>query len=255
MVELSEGVFFIQESPESVLRLGEELKRKGDVVFLQGKKKVFLSKESFLRLAAMVEGFLQSYHESHPSQKGAPSDETALHALQSFDSRTARAFLEVLTQNGTVVMEEGLLRMADFTPRDDEAFEKNARLLLAFCKEREYQPPLLSEAQEYIGVDEKMFSILVKGMREAGMVSIVSGEFLFSLEIEAKLLQVLLKQKDNITLARIRDLTGSSRKFILPLLEYFDAKGYTRRVEGKRVLLTSKLPVHIVAAASFSGCS
>jgi len=95
------------------------------------------------------------------------------------------------------------------------------------------------------GLDEKAFSLLIKGMREAGLVSIVSDEFLFSSEIEEKLLKILLQEKDNITLAKVRDITGSSRKFILPLLEYLDARGYTRRAGDRRVLLASKLPASI----------
>ena len=40
----------------------------------------------------------------------------------------------------------------------------------------------------------------------------------------------------NVTLAAVRDATNSSRKFILPVLEYFDSKGYTRRVGDVRVV-------------------
>lgn len=40
-----------------------------------------------------------------------------------------------------------------------------------------------------------------------------------------------------ITLAAVRDLTGSSRKYTLPMLEHFDTKGVTRRVGDKRILL------------------
>ena len=41
----------------------------------------------------------------------------------------------------------------------------------------------------------------------------------------------------DITLAGVRDMTGSSRKYVLPLLEYFDSRGITRRIEDKRIFL------------------
>ncbi|HRX26348.1 MAG TPA: SelB C-terminal domain-containing protein, partial [Aminivibrio sp.] len=112
-------------------------------------------------------------------------------------------------------------------------------------RERGFQPPLISEAREKLALSEDAFSILLNGMRKTGMVSIVSGEFILSAEVENELLRILLREKDGITLARVRDITGSSRKFILPLLEYLDAKGYTRRAGEKRVLLASKLPGEI----------
>ncbi|MEG1604147.1 MAG: SelB C-terminal domain-containing protein [Cloacibacillus sp.] len=40
-----------------------------------------------------------------------------------------------------------------------------------------------------------------------------------------------------ITLANVRDVTESSRKYTLPLLEYFDSKGVTRRAGEKRILI------------------
>ena len=39
-----------------------------------------------------------------------------------------------------------------------------------------------------------------------------------------------------MTLAEFRDMTGSSRKYALPLLEYMDKQGITKRVEDYRVL-------------------
>jgi selenocysteine-specific elongation factor len=104
---------------------------------------------------------------------------------------------------------------------------------------------VISEAREILAIGEEAFSTLLNGMRETGMVSVVSGEFLLSAEVENELLRILLREKDGITLARVRDITGSSRKFILPLLEYLDAKGFTRRAGEKRVLLASKLPREI----------
>jgi hypothetical protein len=40
-----------------------------------------------------------------------------------------------------------------------------------------------------------------------------------------------------ITVARARDLTGSSRKHVLPLLQFLDDHGLTRRIGDDRVLV------------------
>ena len=141
--------------------------------------------------------------------------------------------------------EEGLLRLSGFEPRDDEAFERLSASVLSFCRKRGFQPPIIAEAREETGLGEREFSALLKGMRETGLISVVSGEFLLSSEVENDLLRILLKEKEGITIARVRDITDSSRKFILPLLEYLDAKGYTRRAGEKRVLMASKLPASV----------
>ncbi len=41
---------------------------------------------------------------------------------------------------------------------------------------------------------------------------------------------------DKMALAEFRDMTGSSRKYSMAILEYIDKLGVTRRVENYRVL-------------------
>ena len=50
-----------------------------------------------------------------------------------------------------------------------------------------------------------------------------------------ELLRAHFTTADTITLAQFRDLTGSSRKIVQPLLEHFDYLKLTRRVGDHRV--------------------
>jgi selenocysteine-specific elongation factor len=45
-----------------------------------------------------------------------------------------------------------------------------------------------------------------------------------------------LRQERTITLARVRDMFGASRKYAQSLLEHLDQRGITRRVGDERVL-------------------
>ena len=45
-----------------------------------------------------------------------------------------------------------------------------------------------------------------------------------------------IKSQGKITMAEVRDLFHSSRKYVLPLLEYLDQQKITRRVGDERVL-------------------
>ena len=53
-----------------------------------------------------------------------------------------------------------------------------------------------------------------------------------------KALQLISEQinKDGkITLAQFRDLIGTSRKYAMPILEYCDNAGYTKKIDDYRV--------------------
>ncbi|MEK7368475.1 MAG: SelB C-terminal domain-containing protein, partial [Planctomycetota bacterium] len=48
-----------------------------------------------------------------------------------------------------------------------------------------------------------------------------------------------IRERGSITAAEFRDLVGTSRKYVIPLLEYFDRIHLTKRVGDKRVLYTT----------------
>ena len=259
ILSLDETVRHLQEAPSDVVKIGERLRMdpkglmllltpdegreeiaRAGVVFLQGERKLFLSPERTVGLATEVVSFLRDFHEAHPSQAGAVADEVSRSALKGFEPRTARAFLEILVSGGVIVAGEGFVRLSTFTPRDDERFARESETLLDICRRRGFQPPLIEELAAESGLDEKSFASLLKEMRETGILSIVSG-FVLSAEVEERLLDLLLKEREGFTLARVRDLTESTRNFVLPLLEYLDAKGYTRRAGEARILIPSRL--------------
>ena len=53
--------------------------------------------------------------------------------------------------------------------------------------------------------------------------------------IKTDLKKFLAKNKE-ITMAEFRDLARTSRKFAVPIMEYFDSQKLTQRVGDKRVL-------------------
>jgi selenocysteine-specific elongation factor len=57
-------------------------------------------------------------------------------------------------------------------------------------------------------------------------------------EIRARL-ERTLRAEGRMTAARFRDVVGTTRKYAVPLLEYFDAAGVTVREGDERVLRTS----------------
>jgi selenocysteine-specific elongation factor len=46
-----------------------------------------------------------------------------------------------------------------------------------------------------------------------------------------------LKERGKITVADVRDMFGTSRKYALPLMEHLDQQHITRRVGDERVLV------------------
>jgi selenocysteine-specific elongation factor len=79
---------------------------------------------------------------------------------------------------------------------------------------------------------------VVDGLARAGEIIRVK-ELLFDAAalrgIEEKLVG-FLKERGEVTVPEFKEMTGLSRKYIIPLLEHFDETKVTLRVGDKRVL-------------------
>jgi len=132
-------------------------------------------------------------------------------------------------------VEDTWVYLPDFQRKDDEALQRGVETLFAYCKKRAFQLPTLEEAKAELlktnlAMDANAFSSLIKSLKNSRRIALLPGEFLLTDEVENDMMELLSKIDGYVTLASVRDATNSSRKFIMPILEYFDSKGHTRRV-------------------------
>ncbi|MDP3049913.1 MAG: SelB C-terminal domain-containing protein, partial [Eubacteriales bacterium] len=83
------------------------------------------------------------------------------------------------------------------------------------------------------------YSEYLSYLTRQGILHRLTGElYLHTEAIEAakESLEGYFRENGEITLGEARDLLSSSRKYILPLLEYLDQQRFTKRVGDKRKL-------------------
>jgi selenocysteine-specific elongation factor len=131
--------------------------------------------------------------------------------------------------------------MPGFTPRDASQLGASGRTILEYCSRREFQPPTLDEISEGTALSAAEIARSLEALRAQGQITLAGGEFLVSRNVLEKLVEKLAGAGGDITVASVRDLTGSSRKYVLPMLEMLDSMGITRRVQDKRILRKTKV--------------
>ena len=78
---------------------------------------------------------------------------------------------------------------------------------------------------------------LLAQLKKSGDAVVLDGTFVTSREMVDQLVEKLSAVQGGVSLADVRELTGSSRKFTVPVMEYLDGQGITRRVGDKRIVL------------------
>lgn len=195
-----------------------------------------VSGEAYSDWEGHIRETLAAFHETNPFLPGMLLDQLAQSALNDLPPKTGRLVLENVIREGTIVQEGPRGRLPDFRNLDSEEFREKTRRILELCRNRGFQLPELEEIPTETGITGEDLKVLLEKLREDGEAAIVGRTFLLSRELEENLVRLLETIEGPISLGAVRDLTSSSRKFILPVLEYFDSKGITRRVGDQRIL-------------------
>jgi selenocysteine-specific elongation factor len=164
----------------------------------------------------------RGHHAQSPVDPGVelPSLASALR----IDPEQLRAALE---DDVELVVEHGYVRDAGHRPRVTESSEAGA--LLAALEAEPFAPP----EPAAVGADASLVRWLV---REGVAVDLDGVVFAASAVEEARRrVRAALAERGAVTVADVRDLLGSTRKYVLPILNRLDAEGVTRRRGDERI--------------------
>jgi len=198
----------------------------------------FADSVAYTILRDRITQVLKDYHEKQPSLSGMPKEALNRVCLSEADKKLFFPTLAMLQKEGRIAIDGNLTRLAEHTPKLSEKQQSLAEDIAARFQSAKFTPPTEKELLESIP-DAPAREALQWLLSTGELVKIDEGLYLHrdALANAESLIRDYLSKHPNITVSQFRDLIGSSRKFVVPLLEYFDSKRVTRRVGDARVLL------------------
>ena len=199
-----------------------------------------LSRDAYEAMAVRVERTLAMTHRTSPLRAGASREEVRS-ALDLAPKRYA-ALVARLVADGRVAERGSALALPGHRPAlnaDQEARWSRARAALA---REPLQPPTAAVVQKDFGIAGDLLAALA----ERGDLVRVGPDAVFLPDAVARFGDAVIDALRDapITVARARDLTGSSRKHVVPLLQFLDDHGITRRVGDDRILIHDPATSH-----------
>ena len=182
--------------------------------------------EGFAALADRLRDVLSEYHRQFPLRRGVSKEE--LRSRLGLESRAFEQVATLLAQRSELKEAAGSVSLPGHEPRPDAAQEERARQLLAALRSQPFSPPSLD------GDDD-----LLSYLEDRGDIVWVAEGIVFAAEAYREMVQRVvahLQERRTVTLAQVRDLLGTSRKYAQALLEHMDEQRLTRRVGDERVL-------------------
>ncbi len=227
---LKEDLEQLLDAPrEEVQRAVERLAAEDKVVKLGDDQAPWLMEAGvWARLVDTMTDILRQYHRENPMRPGMSKEE--LRSRLKLDPKLAGAVVSLAQKHGVVVEQAGLVRLADHTiklnPVQEEKLQRFVQALLA----TPFMPPSPGDFE----VDRELLGVL----RNSGEVIEVAEGIAFhrdALQEAVKIAMDAIDSKGSVTIADLRDLLGTTRKYALALLEYMDRVKLTVRVGDVRV--------------------
>jgi selenocysteine-specific elongation factor len=212
----------------------------GDVVsYVQAGKAMYVHAMCWRELLDGIGDAMRIFHEAHPLRPGARREELRV-MVQGEPSDDLFAYgVEHLVHEGTLKSDNALIRLRDYkialTPEQEEIRDAIARVL----KDGGTTPEDLKTLPDVIQVNARSVHDVVSAMQAIGGLVRLEDTLLFLPEVMEDVRRQLvdyLKENGEIDVSTFRSLIGTTRKFAVPLLNFFDTQGITIRQGDVRVL-------------------
>jgi selenocysteine-specific elongation factor len=182
---------------------------------------------------------LEELHAHSPLEKSVPRSRLMQALNRRGQPHVIGALLDRLIRTGAVVGDEHTVALPKFNPKLTAAqAQLKQRLLDAFASAGLSPPDVSSVARDARASESDLRPVVDLCVAEGQLVHVGSGMFLHrdaEAVLKARVRQIFEGQM-GMTLSRIREGLGTTRKYAVPFCEYLDRIGLTKRVGDERVL-------------------
>ncbi len=236
-IEEKNALGALQIPPKDFQNLLGTLKKTGDL-HLFGERNVLLVAKNYMqKTGEILEEELFQRYSREKGLRGVPFEKLLAPYFPIQEPRILRLVAEeMVRQREKLLLQEDLFRHADCTHNLTALYEEKLPLLLELCRDQGMQFPLVEEVRAKLSLSDKDLKGLLGEAKSSGEIALMGENMILSRSQEEFVLEALGEFSEAFTLSEVRDKFESSRKYMLPLLEYLDSRGYTRRVGDKRIL-------------------
>jgi len=221
-------------------RLTAELPASNSLVALGPDPGVVVSRQALARLAEGALGALQTFHRANPLKAAMPREELRGRAFGDAPAIAFERVLADLAAAGRVRLLPDAVAAARHEVRLSAGEEEARQLLLEAAQAAGLAGVELPALAERSRRDAKLLERVARVLAAERVLARV-GESLLVHRDHLEALKLLVRERwpsgSRIEVGAFKDLTGLSRKYVIPLLEYLDRERVTRRAGNDRIVL------------------
>ncbi len=209
----------------------EELQDKSQIFFTSCG---FLLYERYQQLAGKAQKILEEYHKKYRLRDGMPLEEFRSKIRNGLTEKEVFVLIQLLKKFNVIKEQQKRLSVYDFQVQFNSNQQVAKQKIERYLKNSGYMP---IKKEELALLDKNAEEVLEA--LDATSAVFLTHEYVLSGKIYQQAIQQIrtyIKKNKKMTLADFRDMTNSSRKASMLILESIDKLGITKRVENYRIL-------------------
>jgi selenocysteine-specific elongation factor len=210
------------------------------ILVVDSDKQRMVAADMYQNLVQQAIDLLTTFHANNPLQPGIVKEELRSRLGHDTDQRLFQFLLHDLIKQQKIIQDKAYLRLASHKVALKDEENKLRRDLTGAYQSAGLAPPTIKEILENFRQHPEPLIREVLGVMVQDLVLVKINESLYFpagqlAELEKSIVDFIRKEGE-IDAPQFKNLTGLTRKYTIPLLEYLDKIKVTIRVGDKRIL-------------------
>jgi len=223
---------------QDMLKILDAMAARGQLLLVSKKPKYFALPAVVDELSDAVVASLRSFHEQSPVAPGMRKQELLDRLAPGIEPRLFQLVLDRLVETEAIRVQQEYLSLPDHRAALQQGQHKIQEKIEGLYIAGGFRPPTRREVLEQSGVREKELAEILQLLAREGTLIKLNDDLYYSEGCMRDLSEHavhLMQQYGELTIQAFKEQTGLTRKFLIPIFEYFDRTRLTIRVGDKRV--------------------
>lgn len=217
----------------------QNLLSKKNIVLIDKESRIYLHQAGIENLKKELHDFIDAYHKANPLKAGMPKEELKSKLPDFLNPKLFILIINQMIKDKNIALDEDMVRLEGHKVSLGEDQSSIKIKIIKAYKESGLTPPYLKELVQEYKMDPARAKEVLMLLVDEGIVLKVKEDLYFHTdninEIKNRMIEFLRKNGE-MSAPQFKEMAGASRKFLIPLLEYFDSKNVTIRIGDIRKL-------------------
>jgi selenocysteine-specific elongation factor len=209
------------------------------LIQIDKENRIYIHHICFEKLKKDTQRQLADYHKANALKPGMPKEELKSKFPPLLTAKLFNLTLNQMIKENEIAQEENIIRLASHAVSlGGKQADVKDKILKTYLNAG-LEPPYFKELAKSLDADAKRSREVLMHLVNEGIIVKVKEDLFFHSEavnaLKKKLVKFLGAQAE-ITTPQFKEMTGVSRKYVIPLAEYFDSTNVTLRVGDVRKL-------------------